>query len=550
MPGRSEVDTGAVNRTGRDGAGADLPIGLIAALAGASALAVLIANLGGIAVGDDGVGYTAIADSLLAGGGLRYFLEDPLTVWPPLWPALMALLSLVTPLDPTGAAVVLNAAVSAGAVVVAWRALRRFVPDERLVLLGTVVVALGSSTIGFGHLLMTDLAFAVVVIAWILALANQWEAPSPGRWRWLAAAVGLVWLGFSLRYVGVVLNPTGALWLLIDRRRRWGLRLGSAAVFAAGAATLPALWVLRNLAADGTALGPRYASARGPVQNAADIVATLGRFLLPGVANGRERVWAAVAVVVLLAAAAVTWRVLGATADERGCSRRDLYLSTAAAPFGLLVLTPVLYLIYLLYIRSTTALNQLDLRLLEPAYLPLVVGALGVAARSRRIPPVGASIWWRTSRAAAHVWAVANVVAGLVAVVLFANGDPYFEGNYSSEGFDRVRAAAVLDTLPAGCSGPEHVSSNLPNALYPELEAEWSPRRTGLESDEPVDDLDVLVDDLARGTRHCLVWVDTAPRYGHLWTREQLDERVDLVELGAEGSVTVYAVELPDGGRS
>jgi hypothetical protein len=145
-----------VNRTGRDGAGADLPIGLIAALAGASALAVLIANLGGIAVGDDGVGYTAIADSLLAGGGLRYFLEDPLTVWPPLWPALMALLSLVTPLDPTGAAVVLNAAVSAGAVVVAWRALRRFVPDERLVLLGTVVVALGSSTIGFGHLLMTD----------------------------------------------------------------------------------------------------------------------------------------------------------------------------------------------------------------------------------------------------------------------------------------------------------------------------------------------------------------------------------------------------------
>jgi hypothetical protein len=58
------------------------------------------------------------------------------------------------------------------------------------------------------------------------------------------------------------------------------------------------------------------------------------------------------------------------------------------------------------------------------------------------------------------------------------------------------------------------------------------------------------VESLGNGDVHCLVWVDTAPRYGHLWTREQLDERVDLVELGAEGSVTVYAVELPDGGRS
>mgnify|MGYP000971250136 CR=1 FL=1 len=36
---------------------------------------------------------------------------------------------------------------------------------DRLVLLGTAVVALGSSTIGFGHLLMTDFAFSVVVVA-------------------------------------------------------------------------------------------------------------------------------------------------------------------------------------------------------------------------------------------------------------------------------------------------------------------------------------------------------------------------------------------------
>jgi hypothetical protein len=44
---------------------------------------------------------------------------------------------------------------------------------------------------------------------------------------------------------------------------------------------------------------------------------------------------------------------------------------------------------------------------------------------------------------------------------------------------------------------------------------------------------------------HCLVWVDAAPRYGHLWTREQLGERVELVELGTDGAVTLYEIELP-----
>ncbi len=538
VPDRAAVDTVSVDETGRDGAGADLPIGVIAALAGASALAVLVANLGGIAVGDDGVGYTAIADSLLAGDGLRYFLEDPLTVWPPLWPALMALVARVTSLDPQGAAVVLNALVSATAVVVGWRVLRRFVPDRRLVLAGTVVVALGSSTIGFGHLLMTDLAFAVVCLMWILALSNHWDGGRRGP-TWLLVAVGLVWLGFSLRYVAVVLVPTGAIWLLADGRHRWGRRIATTAAYTVGASVVPVAWVVRNLAADGTALGPRYSSARGLVQNASDIVATIGRFALPGVANGRERLWAAVAVIGMVAAVALAWRLLRATAADRGTSPRRVWLDTMAGPFGLLVLTPVLYLAYMLYIRSTTALNQLDLRLLEPAYLPLVVLGLALVARARRIPPVGASPWWRVGIVAVWVWAVANVAAGLLAVVLFATGDPYFEGNYSADTFDRVRASAALDLLPEGCVD----SSNLPNALYPELEAEWSPRRTGLESDEPVDDLDLLVDDLARGARHCLVWVDTAPRYGHLWSRDQLAERLTLRELGRDDVVTVYELE-------
>lgn len=536
MSHRRTSDTVAVSSTERRGPVLD--VRSVAGLAVLSAVAVIVANVGGIAVGDDGVGYTAIADSILEGRGLRFFLEDPLTVWPPLWPGLMALIAWLTPLGTQTAAIVLNAAVSALAVVVAWRVFRRFVVDDRLVLLGTVVVAVGSSTIGFGHLLMTDRAFSVVVLLWILCMARAWDGER--RLQWLAATVALVWLGFGLRYVGVVLVPTGALWLLLDRRRPLAQRFVTAPGFAVAAAAVPVAWILRNLAADGTLLGPRDSSARGVVQNLSDIVATLGRFVLPGVANGRERLWAAVAVVTIAAAAAAGWRLLGALAARRNRTRVQVVAGALGRPVGLLVLTPVLYLTYMLYIRSTTALNQLDLRLLEPAYLPLVAVGLSLAARLRAVPPEGASPWWRVARTGAHVWALANVAAGVVAVVAFAAGNPFFDGNYSSDTYERARASVALDALPDGCVD----SSNLPTALYPELEADWSPRRTGLESNDPTDDLDVLVEQLRSGDeRYCLVWVDAPPRYGHLWTREQLAERVELRELGRDGIVTVYQLE-------
>ena len=141
-------------------------------LALASVVAVALSNLNGLAIGDDGVGYRAIADSLLAGNGFGYFLERPVTIWPPLWPALMAVVAKVTPFGPPGATVVLNCITVVLATVVGHRLLRRLVGSDLLVFLGTAVIALGSSTIGFGHLLMTDFAFAVVVMAWLLCLMN------------------------------------------------------------------------------------------------------------------------------------------------------------------------------------------------------------------------------------------------------------------------------------------------------------------------------------------------------------------------------------------
>lgn len=516
---------------GRDAFGTRASDRWVLVLAPLGALAVLVANVGGIALGDDGVGYRATADSLLRGDGLGYFLERPLTVWPPVWPWLMATLSRVTPLDTLGAAIALNAVMTFLAVVLGHRLLRRVVVQDRLVLLGTAVIALGSSTVGFGHLLMTDFAFAVVLAALLLALLNFVESD---RLSILVAAGATIWLAFGLRYVSLYLIPVTGLWLLLNPRRRIGHRVRDVAVFGSVAVVAPIAWMLRNRSVDGTFTGPRYPSARGPIDNGFDILATMGRFVLPGVANGAARIWAVVGLVVLGAAAVLGVRLLLSTRrDGETLPARSLRL--LGGPTGLLLLMAFGYLAYMLYVRSTTALNQLDLRLLNPAYLPLVVLALTLVARLGDLGPAPGNRWPGRGLVVAYVWGAVNIAAGLVAVVAFATGNPYFEGNYNSDVFRAVRTNPALAAVPRGC----RVLSNLPNGLYPAVSSTWSPRRTALESNAPVDDVDRLVPALTRRPT-CLVWVDEQPTYGHLFTLEQLRDRLGLVELGSNGDVSVY----------
>jgi 4-amino-4-deoxy-L-arabinose transferase-like glycosyltransferase len=507
-------------------------------LAALGAIAVLLANLSGIALGDDGVGYQATADSLLRGDGLGYFLERPLTVWPPVWPWLMAAVNKLTPLDTLGSAMVLNALMTFLAVVIGHRLLRRVVVQDRLVLLGTAVIALGSSTIGFGHLLMTDFAFTVVLMSLLLLLLNHAES---GRIGWLLGAGATIWLAFGLRYVALYLIPIAGLWILLGQRQRFASRLRNAVVFGAVSVVAPVAWMIRNHSIDGTYTGPRYPSARGFPGNAFDILATMGRFLLPGVLNKQTKLWALVALVVLAFASWLGVRIFLATrCDGESLLARSHRL--LGGPTGLVLLTSFGYLVYMLYVRSTTALNQLDLRLLYPAYLPLMATALILIAHLGDLGPRPANRWPRRGMAVASVWAAANIAAGLVAAIAFAGGNPYFDGNYQSDTFSSVRDNPALDAIPAGC----HVRSNLPNALYPRIstDLDWSPRRTALESNERVDDLERLVPKLGTSPT-CLVWIDEQPRYGHLWTRAQLQRRLGLQQLAQHGDVTVYLMTPP-----
>jgi hypothetical protein len=165
--------------------------------------------------------------------------------------------------------------------------------------------------------------------------------------------------------------------------------------------------------------------------------------------------------------------------------------------------------------------------------------ALALLERLRRLDD-GSPRWERRGVVVAAVWAVASVVAGMVGMVAFAAGHPYFNGNYESDVFDTARASSAIAALPADCQ----LYSNLPNGLYPAYEALWSPQRRALESSREIPDLEEITATLD-DTPSCLVWIDEPPVYGHLWTLDQLQERLDLEPVRTDGNVSTFLMRAP-----
>ena len=201
-----------------------------------------------------------------------------------------------------------------------------------------------------------------------------------------------------------------------------------------------------------------------------------------------------------------------------------------------------IYVAYMVYVRTTTALNVLDLRLLNAAYFGMIVLAMVLADRLEALGPASTNPWFGRARVVTGGWAVVNVAIGLVAIVGFAGGNSFFAGNYENETFTAVRASAALQAIPDGC----HVYSNLPNSLYPTVASRWAPRRTGMESFDRTNDLEKLIPTLDERPA-CLVWIDKRPVFGNVWSREDLADRLDLVEIATDDAndLSVYRMDPP-----
>jgi hypothetical protein len=346
----------AGNATIHESRAARWSVALLAVAAGALAWA-LSARLAGTAVS---IGYLISARSFSVGDGLVSPDGGTYTLYGPLYPVLLALVSKAGMSLFTAARVISALSLAASAVFAGlWT--RRITGSWLSAALG------GAAAIALWPALMTryvwsEPLFIAVILAmgWCLTIALQRSSH-----LWLAAAGTLLGIGIVTRYAGLVLGLVivyvAAVW-----HGSWRSRATAALALGLPAAVITGAWVMRNLAVNADEpLGPRPASTLslgGVLDEVTHGVA--GLVTPPGVPFALQLVTLA------LAGVGLAWALVAVRGRLPWAWWR-----VALVPF----LLSGLYLVGNVYAALTTRLDSLaGIRLVVPCFPLAAVGAVAV----------------------------------------------------------------------------------------------------------------------------------------------------------------------------
>ncbi len=376
----------------------------------------------------DSISYLSTATHLRSGNGFTEFTGQPLTVFGPLLPIVLA----VGGRSLLWARLVCIAGVAGATWLMFVLLARRVRPWTAVAAAG--LFGLSQGLVRVGSTVWSETPYILITLA---ALAVLTKGPLNER----RAALGgfLCGLGFLTRYAGIGLLITGSVVVALaslSLERRQALRLLSIHV-GAGAVTC-ALWLVRNLIATGEPLGPRFSGGapEGLQVLMREAANAIGELVLGNRATAPQRLHSGVVILILLllaVAAGVTTIALGS---------REL-LDVAMVVFAITsVFIPVIA-------RKMTA-SDIDFRVMSPLLVPIVY-TLAVCLDAIRIKPlallagVALGSWWGYQGVA-----MADRVPEIVA---YGAGS---RTQFSEELFD------LIDTLPATAN----VMTNNPQRVW------------------------------------------------------------------------------------
>jgi hypothetical protein len=499
----------------------------------AALLTLVAARFSRPGVGPDAVAYLAVANNLHGGGGIAFWLEDPLTTWPPLWPALIALGMALSGAPADVAALALNSLAVAGCVAAGFALGRRVLHSARLAYVALVSFAISPLLIGLAVLVQTEVLFSLLAALTMLAILRWSE--SQLRW-WLVAAGVTTAIAFYLRYQAIYVVPVFAGWIglrsLLIGERSPGRALRNVLWYALPAAVPASAWVARNLWLSGNALGPRFPSDVGPVRNMAGALATTFKFLTSLPTAPVVPAAAIVLVVGVIAIVALERCTRPAGSTFAGSWRLRLE-SAVVGPTGLLATFVSAFTLLMVITRSMVGFDDLDIRLLAPCLIPTSLLFL----RYCEIVFLDHPSRRRVGRLLIGIWLVAQAA---VTTILVGPGN----SAVADYGFNADRAVAAstspaLDALPPDCIP---YSNNAGDLYHSGFQAQISPRKVEYKSSVRTDDLDQLDDALADGQLSCLVWVEYAVD-DEYYSLSELDDRFELVPLASSGDVSTYLIQ-------
>ncbi len=227
------------------------------------ALILITTSKYGAGVSSDAARNLSTADSLLAGKGFVDMLGTPFVLWPPLYPLVMAGLSLITGLSTFEVAWYLNVVLYAVNIWLSgWLLYQVFRNRPVYAIAGALIILLSRSTLRIYANVASEPLFATFLLLFFLVAARYLRDGSRGSVWEIFLLAGLATLQ---RYLGIVLF--GVAVVAVFYRERWPGLLR--AILPGTVSALPiAAWAIgHNLPISGAPFGPRDLGEMLPLQN-------------------------------------------------------------------------------------------------------------------------------------------------------------------------------------------------------------------------------------------------------------------------------------------
>lgn len=493
----------------------------------------------GPGVSPDSANYLAAARSLLAQGELLEFTGDAFATWPPGFPILLALGSLVTGLDALPLARVLNALAHGAIAALSLWYLQQKVGREWIAWAATATVMLGYPLVYTASWVLSEPLFNFFLLSALLLMTSR--AAGRSSRRDMALLSVLVAAVVLTRYAGVVIGVPVLIWSLLDRERHLARRLLRGALVLLPAVAGLAAWSLRNLTVGAGALGGRPAARYTLVENVAWAARSISSWfvsradILPGISVSG---WTAVAMAALAGSLAAAG-VAGVAGVALLLWRRSGWIALAITecwPLGLWAVAYLAFLLFTFTFVTSGTYAAIDLRLTAPLFAPAVI--LGTLVLTN---------WLLHVRRAAPALAL-NLVAGLLVALILIRGVSAV-GAYASEGVGGYASARWADTglseLVRRLGEDSAIYSDRPDAVYlfTGREARWAPVKYEFpDSKVHADDLATWVSEVVDRSGGYLIWFGDGAR-PHFYSPGELRHRVALVLLDQRGPAALYAID-------
>lgn len=191
----------------------------------------------------DSVHYLSSAENLLAGYGYTSFNGEPYVHWPPLFPSLMALLSL-SGIEPYTAGRFINAFSFGGIIFLSGILFHRRIKSFWLTISGTLAILLSPTLLKDCAYLWSEPVFILMLIMFIYCITQYLEKE---RLRFLVLAAVFAALSCLQRYAGLTTVITGGiLTLFLNRKIPLYSRFKRSFLFGLIAILPLCLWIMRS----------------------------------------------------------------------------------------------------------------------------------------------------------------------------------------------------------------------------------------------------------------------------------------------------------------